>query len=104
MSLRNGVQAGDVAQDHISLPVPFVLKYHQGVECLTQDSGYGVMFAKMSNAENQFGPFFSSPTARSFHRPGRKWLRGIRKVDRIEYASHADVVADGKKTCKTCNS
>jgi len=54
--------------------------------------------------ESQFGPFLSSKGARSFHRPGCKWLRYILVRDQITYASHADAVNDGKKTCKTCNS
>jgi hypothetical protein len=56
------------------------------------------------DAESQYGPFISSGTARSFHKPSCKWVRKILARDRIKYASHADAEAAGKKTCKTCNS
>jgi methylphosphotriester-DNA--protein-cysteine methyltransferase len=56
------------------------------------------------DAESRFGPFISSDTARSFHRPGCKWLRNILKRNRITYSSHVAAVEAGKKTCKSCNS
>jgi hypothetical protein len=56
------------------------------------------------DAENLYGPFYSSKPARSFHRPGCKWLRNILQRNLIKYDSHADAVKDGKKTCKSCNS
>lgn len=53
-----------------------------------------------SDAESQFGPFFSSASARCFHRLGCPWLRYIPKRNRIKYASHLEARQAGKKPCK----
>ena len=58
----------------------------------------------VNDAEKQFGPFVSTAVARSFHRPGCKWIRNLQDRNAIKYQSHAEAVKAGKKTCKTCNS
>lgn len=52
--------------------------------------------------ESEFGPFVASKIRRHFHRPECKWAAYLKPHKMLEFSSHAEAVAAGKKPCKTC--
>jgi methylphosphotriester-DNA--protein-cysteine methyltransferase len=56
------------------------------------------------DGESEFGPFVASKTRPHFHRPGCKWAAYLSVKNMLEFSSHAEAVAAGKKPCKTCKA
>jgi predicted RNase H-like nuclease (RuvC/YqgF family) len=48
--------------------------------------------------------YVASNTRQHFHRPDCEWARYIPDYKLIEFSSHAEAVAAGKKPCKTCRA
>lgn len=58
----------------------------------------------IGDGESEFGPFVASKMRPHFHRPGCKWASYLNPNNTLEFSSHTEAVAAGKKPCKTCRA
>jgi hypothetical protein len=58
----------------------------------------------VGDGESEFGPFVASKNRPHFHRPNCKWASYLTVQTMIEFSSHAEAIAAGKKPCKTCRA
>jgi methylphosphotriester-DNA--protein-cysteine methyltransferase len=65
---------------------------------------YAQRLGTAGESENEFGPFVASKIRQHFHRPECKWASYLNPNNMLEFSSHAEAVAAGKKPCKTCRA